>query len=293
MSGPMLHHRGPDFRAVLGRVLDRLPQVFRTTADVVLFASSGSGAMEAAVANACSPGDRVLVASAGYFGERWAAIADRLRARRRPPAARLGRDARPRTRSPTRLREAGGARAVYVTHSETSTGVVNDVEAIAASSRRARARCSSWTPSRASAPCRSRPTRGGSTSSSPAPRRRSWRRRGSRCVALAAALGGARDRHVAALLARLGTRPRLRSDPGRDADPGARRVARPDPRARASRSGTNSTCGSAAPPARARRRWASSSSPRTRTARQSSPRSACPTAWTARRSCGRCATTPV
>jgi aspartate aminotransferase-like enzyme len=131
MSGPMLHHRGPDFQAVLGRVLERLPEVFRTAGDVLLFASSGTGGMESAVANVCSPGDRVVVASAGYFGERWAAI-----------ATAYGLDVRHLRHGwgetfsaddvGAALEEAGGATAVYITQSETSTGVVHDVEAIAA-----------------------------------------------------------------------------------------------------------------------------------------------------------------
>ena len=73
---PVVHHRGPDFRAVL-RVdcLERLQEVYRTEGDVLLFTASGTGAMESAVANLLAPGDRVLVVSAGYFGERWATIA--------------------------------------------------------------------------------------------------------------------------------------------------------------------------------------------------------------------------
>ncbi len=127
MSGPMLHHRGPDFQTVLDRVLARLPEVFRTGNDVLLFASSGTGAMEAAVANLCSPGDRVVVASAGYFGERWAAIAaayglDLVHLRGAWGDALSAGEIADR---------AEGARAVYVTHSETSTGVVHDVETIA------------------------------------------------------------------------------------------------------------------------------------------------------------------
>src|SRR5215207_9337233 len=69
-AAPMIHHRTPEFRAILGRVFDRLRQVFRTEHGVVLFASTGTGAMESAVANLCSPGDRVLVVSHGFFGER-------------------------------------------------------------------------------------------------------------------------------------------------------------------------------------------------------------------------------
>src|SRR5437763_2954794 len=75
---PMLHHRGPDFRIVYERTLGRLKEVFRTENDVLLFAASGTGTMESALVNLCSPGDRVCVVTAGAFGERWAAIAGAL-----------------------------------------------------------------------------------------------------------------------------------------------------------------------------------------------------------------------
>ena len=144
-------------------------EVFRTESEVLLFGGSGTGTMESAVANLCSPGDRVLVVSAGYFGERWAAIAkaygadvDHLRydwgeiPSAEDTAARL------------REREAT---VVFFTHSETSTGVVSDPQPFAAVAREAGAL--SWsTRSPASARCRSRPTRGASTSSPPARRRR-------------------------------------------------------------------------------------------------------------------------
>src|SRR2546423_11144952 len=71
LSQPVVHHRSPDFRPVYERTLARLGEIFRTRSDVLLFGSAGSGAMEAAVANLCSPGERVLVVSAGQFGERW------------------------------------------------------------------------------------------------------------------------------------------------------------------------------------------------------------------------------
>src|SRR5438105_14439685 len=74
---PMIHHRGPDYREMLGRLFERLRTLWQTENDVLLFAAAGTGAMESAVANLCSPGDRVLVVSAGFFGERWAAIASR------------------------------------------------------------------------------------------------------------------------------------------------------------------------------------------------------------------------
>ena len=131
MSGPIIHHRAPDFREVLERLLDRLPEVFRTDNETLLFASSGSGAMESAVANLCSPGDRVLVVSAGHFGERWAEIARRYGCDvvqvRHEWGETPGADD-----VAARIAEAGGAKVVYLTHCETSTGVVADLRAIAA-----------------------------------------------------------------------------------------------------------------------------------------------------------------
>ena len=71
MAAPMLYHRAPAFDELYERVLGRLPGVFRTRNDVLAFASSGSGAMESAVANLVRPGDKVLACAAGKFGERW------------------------------------------------------------------------------------------------------------------------------------------------------------------------------------------------------------------------------
>src|SRR5919198_4608637 len=72
MAEPMLYHRAPAFVEVYARVLERLKRVFGTTGDVLVFAASGSGAMESAVANLTRPGEPALVASCGKFGERWA-----------------------------------------------------------------------------------------------------------------------------------------------------------------------------------------------------------------------------
>src|SRR5215470_12045732 len=72
---PVLHHRGPDFKALLAETLEQLRQVCRTENDVLLFTASGTGAFESAVANLLSPGDRVLAVSQGEFGERWQKLA--------------------------------------------------------------------------------------------------------------------------------------------------------------------------------------------------------------------------
>jgi serine---pyruvate transaminase len=127
---PMIHHRGPDFRAALARVIERLKQVFVTEQEMLTFTSAGTGVMESAMQNLCSPGDRVLVVSHGYFGERFAALADtygcdlvhlRYGWGESPNADEVGE----------KLEEIGGAKAVFLTHSDTSTGVVSDLRSIA------------------------------------------------------------------------------------------------------------------------------------------------------------------
>jgi aspartate aminotransferase-like enzyme len=126
---PMIHHRGPDFKRTLASVIDRLKQVFRTENEMLTFTSAGTGVMESAVTNLCSPGDRVLVVSHGYFGERFAAMADtygcdlvhlRYPWGESPSADEVGE----------KLDAMGGARAVFLTHSDTSTGVVSDIRSI-------------------------------------------------------------------------------------------------------------------------------------------------------------------
>ena len=136
MSQPIVHHRGPDFRAVLETCLGRLQEVCRTDGPVLVFAASGTGGMESAVSNLCSPGERVLVVSAGYFGERWGQVARcfgcdvaelRYEWGEAPSADDLGQ----------RLAELGGVSTVFLTHSETSTGVVADLQALTAAAKAA------------------------------------------------------------------------------------------------------------------------------------------------------------
>ena len=75
MAAATMHHRTAEFRAIYTRVLADLKVFVGTKNDVVMFTASGTGAMEAAVANLTSPGDKVLVATAGKFGERWEGLA--------------------------------------------------------------------------------------------------------------------------------------------------------------------------------------------------------------------------
>src|SRR5215471_20743043 len=124
----MVHHRGSDFRAVYERCLSRLQDVFRTEADVLLLAASGTGAMDSAAANLCAAGDRVAVVSSGAFGERWIAICEQYGLDVQRIAFEWGE-----APSPDEVGAAvaeSGARVVFCTHSETSTGVVSDVQAL-------------------------------------------------------------------------------------------------------------------------------------------------------------------
>jgi serine---pyruvate transaminase len=134
MSQPVVHHRGPDFKPIYERCLTRLRDVFRTETEILLFTCSGTGALEAATANLCSPGDRVVVVSAGYFGERWAAIGESYGCE--VEHLRYGWGENPSADDlAARLRDLGGATAVFVTQSETSTGVVADVRALATAAK--------------------------------------------------------------------------------------------------------------------------------------------------------------
>ena len=167
---PVLHHRGPDFRELMLRVLGRLQEVCRTQNDVLVFTASGSGAFESAIVNLLSPGERVLAVSAGEFGERWAATAAAYGADVQELRYSWGETPRPEDLRAPHRGDRGRGRVPRP---------FRDVDRCRRGRPGARARrrvkpvrSRWWTPSRASARCRSRPTRGASTSSSPGRRRR-------------------------------------------------------------------------------------------------------------------------
>jgi aspartate aminotransferase-like enzyme len=135
LAEPVLHHRGPDFKRVFARVRGRLRQVFRTENEVLLLTASGSGAFESAVANLLSPGERVLVGTWGEFGERWAKLAAAYGCDVETLAYEWGEAPSPADLA-GRLEETGAEVALLV-HSETSTGVVADLEGLAAACREA------------------------------------------------------------------------------------------------------------------------------------------------------------
>jgi aspartate aminotransferase-like enzyme len=131
---PILHHRTPEFEALFGRVRGGLAELIETRSEVLVLAASGTGALEAAAVNLCSPGDEVLVVRCGKFGERWADIAKAFGLTVRAIDAPYGDTVAPE-RVAAALAAHPRARALFVTQSETSTGVLEDVEAYAALTR--------------------------------------------------------------------------------------------------------------------------------------------------------------
>jgi aspartate aminotransferase-like enzyme len=130
LSRPMINHRGPEFAAILGRVTEQLQFFFQTSQPVLGFPASGSGAMEAAIVNSFSPGDAVLAVTIGAFGNRLARVAETFGLRVTRLEIPWGQAADP-DEVARKLDELPEARGVLVTHNETSTGVTNDLRAIA------------------------------------------------------------------------------------------------------------------------------------------------------------------
>src|SRR6204780_5901697 len=128
MAAADIHHRTPEFRALFLKVLAQLKVFVGTQNDVLLLSSSGTGAMEASVSNLTSPGDRVLVLSAGKFGERWVGLAKAFGCEVDVVSAPYGE-----TFDLAAVKAAlkPEHKAVYLQATETSTAVRHDVEAIA------------------------------------------------------------------------------------------------------------------------------------------------------------------
>jgi aspartate aminotransferase-like enzyme len=130
MATPMIYHRAPSFVELYERVLRKLPAVFRTSNDVLTFAASGTGGLESAAANLVRPGTKALVCAAGKFGERWIELGEAYGGElvRYEPGWGARLDAGEIERL---LAENDGIEVVFATLSETSTGIVHDVQAIA------------------------------------------------------------------------------------------------------------------------------------------------------------------
>jgi aspartate aminotransferase-like enzyme len=124
-----LHHRTDVFRALMRETLDNLKYYFNTKNDVIVFASSGTGAMEGAVSNLLSPGDRVLIGTAGKFGERWVQLAKAYGIESVVVEAPYGQTV-PIGEMKKHLESSGAFKAVFIQATESSTGVNNDVESL-------------------------------------------------------------------------------------------------------------------------------------------------------------------
>src|SRR5574337_125231 len=126
MAQPIIHHRTPEYEAIFADVRRDLRLLFQCQNEVLMFAASGTGAMEGAVVNVLSPGDQVIVIRGGKFGERWAEICEAYGVRVLPVDVPYGKSVTPAAVSEA-LTSTPAVKAVFATHSETSTGAVHDV----------------------------------------------------------------------------------------------------------------------------------------------------------------------
>ena len=130
MARPVIHHRAPEFAQVFAEVREALKWLFQTRNDVLILASSGTGAMEGSVSNFLSPGDKALCVNAGKFGERWGKLCRTFGAQVAEIKVEWGRAVDPQAVADA-LKKDPSIKAVYVQASETSTGVAHDVKTLA------------------------------------------------------------------------------------------------------------------------------------------------------------------
>ena len=130
MNRPMIDHRGPEFAAILAEITAGAKRVFKTSNDLLLLTSSGTGGLESAVANLVSPGDEVVAAVCGNFGERFAALATAYGADVVRLEFEWGQPVDPKDLEAV-LERHPKAKVVLLTHNETSTGLTNPLEALA------------------------------------------------------------------------------------------------------------------------------------------------------------------
>jgi aspartate aminotransferase-like enzyme len=130
MAEPIMHHREPEFEKIVAEIREGLKYLFQTKNEVLIFTSSGTGAMEGAVSNLLSKGDKAIVVRGGKFGERWGEICKAYGIEFIPIDVEWGKAVDPR-RIKELLESDPSIRAVYTQASETSTGVRHPIQAIA------------------------------------------------------------------------------------------------------------------------------------------------------------------
>jgi aspartate aminotransferase-like enzyme len=131
MDAPMINHRGPEFRALLPELESGLKWAFQTEHDMLIYPASGTGGLESAVANLVSPGERVLAVTIGAFGDRFADLAAAFGADVARYTLPWGEAADPEDLDDL-LSHEPDISTVLITHNETSTGVTNPLESLAA-----------------------------------------------------------------------------------------------------------------------------------------------------------------
>ena len=130
-GSPLVYHRGPGFGGLMSDVTARLKELYRTqTADLLLMTSSGTGGLESAIQNCFSPGDEVFVPLAGFFADRWRRLAEAYGLTVHTIEEEWGSRLDP-AKVAQALAEHPGIRAVLLTQSETSTGVIHPIEGLA------------------------------------------------------------------------------------------------------------------------------------------------------------------
>jgi len=135
MAEPIIHHRHPEFQELFARVNKNLQYIFQTKNDVLTLTSSGTGAMESAVCNLQNAGDTALFVNGGKFGERWGELLRVYGVSAVEITVEWGQAVSPE-KIIDALKTNPAINAVYLTHSETSTGAATDVKAIAAAVRK-------------------------------------------------------------------------------------------------------------------------------------------------------------
>lgn len=127
MSEPMVHHRTPAFKAMVGKTIEGLKYIFQTKNDVLIFSASGTGAMEGAVSNVLNRGEKAIIIRNGKFAERWGEIAEKFEANPIYLDVPWGSAIEPKVVE-NLLNENRDVKAVYTQLTETSTGVVIPVK---------------------------------------------------------------------------------------------------------------------------------------------------------------------
>jgi aspartate aminotransferase-like enzyme len=131
MAEPIVHHRAPVYEKIMQEVREGLKYLFQTKKEVLIFASSGTGAMEGAVTNTLCAGDKALVVEGGKFGERWANICKAYGVKAQVYPVEWGRSIDPASIAQA-LKEDPSIKAVFTQATETSTGVLYPIKEIAA-----------------------------------------------------------------------------------------------------------------------------------------------------------------